>query len=125
MNFSKWEKQEWFIQLKKNVSEFHNKENAVESAKFGFDRDIKIPEWILGIGISLLIFSKIIIDNLEPLWKNIAYLLYLTTAIVLLVGIWKIIILAQRHRVGMMYVYRKKDKQDKEMVQDQIDKRKK
>lgn len=113
MDFSKYEDKKWFVELKKNVDDYNDKNNAIESAKFGYERDIKMPQWVLGIGITLLLVSKGIVDNLEPSFKEIGFLVYLMTAIILLYGMINVIRISQRQRIGMMYVYREKDKWEK------------
>ena len=112
MDFTKYRGKPWFDELEKNVSDYSDKNNAIESAKFGYDRDMRLPQWVLGIGLSLLLLSKDIIDNLQPIFKEVANLVYLITLIVLIIGILTTIVLNKRHRVGMMYLYREKDKQD-------------
>lgn len=113
MDFSQYEDADWFKQLKENVSEYYDKNNAIESAKFGYERDIRIPQWILGIGITIAIASQSIISNLESIWKNISLFVYFAIIIFLLVGILQIREMSNRHRIGMLYVYRKKDEQDR------------
>lgn len=112
MDFSKYETQCWFIQLKNNMKDFKDMNNVIESAKFGYDRDLKVPQWILGIGIAVLAFGKDVIQTLQPFLQNIAIIVYLLTIITLLIGILWIIEMAGRHRISMMYLYREKDKQD-------------
>lgn len=53
-DFSKYENKQWFIELKKNRSDFYNVKNIIESAKEKYERNNRVYEWITGSGLAII-----------------------------------------------------------------------
>jgi len=103
----------WFKKFKTN-RHFKRVENRIEVAKYIFDKDIHITEWIIGIG--LVIFLSVSITNAinSPIqWIRIlAFVLSSFSLITLFIAIILHVMMNNRQRRVMIYLYLLKDKQE-------------
>lgn len=106
----------WFRELKKNREDFSDVNNMIESAKFKFDRDFNTPKWIIGIGFAILFSAGI--SNLStiqnPLIQFLAFWGFIFSAIAFGIALFLILAIDSIQKIAMAYLYREKDKQDKE-----------
>ncbi|MEK6883376.1 MAG: hypothetical protein AABY22_27355, partial [Nanoarchaeota archaeon] len=56
------EDQKWFQDLKENKFGFKKTENRIEYAKFKYEREVHLTEWILGVGLA--VFFSVNISNM-------------------------------------------------------------
>lgn len=106
-------KGKWFKELKKNRKDFKNVGNIIEVAKFKYERDIQMPQWLIGIGMAVFLSINIsgLIQMSEP-WKSIGIAGFIISPIFLLVGMCLLLISDFRQQRAMSWLYREKDKQE-------------
>lgn len=88
----------------------------IESAKYKYERDLRLPQWVLAIGLTLIFAiesSDFLLDpDAPPILLFIAKAIIFASLGVSLVGISKIIYLVRMQQTSMIWLYREKDKQD-------------
>ncbi|UCD20616.1 MAG: hypothetical protein JSW08_02460 [archaeon] len=108
-------KHDWFEDLKGTIRKFKNIDNAIACFKFKYEREMQLPQWVLGIGIAMLLSSNIssIIQSNSDFLKITGIVGYVVSLVLFLVGIILLIVLSNRQKKAMSYLYLEKDKKNK------------
>jgi len=104
---------QWFIELQKNRSEYNDVNNCIEFMKFKYDRDLHLPQWLLGIGITVFLSINLSgILKMNESWADVGIAGFIISAILFFIGIIILIVLVNRQNDAMRYLYRERDKQE-------------
>lgn len=105
----------WFKQFKDEVKKFKNINNALELVKFNSERQLKLPFWLLGLGITIFLSINIsgITSSPIKLLKIIGITAFIISPLSLIIGIILLIKLVNINLKKIDYLYREKDKQEK------------
>ncbi|MCH7851024.1 MAG: hypothetical protein IH845_05260 [Nanoarchaeota archaeon] len=113
MNFKKYEDKKWFKQIKEN-KDFKSIDNRIEVGKYIYDKDTRLLEWFIGIG--LIVLFSVNVGNLlnhPTSWiRTSASIFHSLSLFSIVVSILLHMISDNRHRVAIRYLYLKKDKEE-------------
>ncbi len=106
----------WYRDLKESRKDFYDVSNIIESAKFKYDRELNMPKWIIGIGITAFLGAGYNLKGLaiQPNLMGWVIGFLIASAIFLMLGLGILTKLAKVQQIAMAYLYREKDKQDRE-----------
>jgi len=103
----------WFEEMKSNPLNFKNPKNRIEAAKFCYNLDLKLPQWLIGVSIIILLavdlngFAK-----LGPIFFKVGVGAYVTAFMMILISVYLIGKLANRQKKVMTYLYQELDKKN-------------
>ena len=110
----------WFKELKKIRRKFENVENVIEFFKFRYDKDLQLPQWMLGIGIAFLLSANLSgIFRIENIFlRKVGIFAYIISLIFFLIGTILLVLNVYRQKKAMFYLYKERDKQNSKTKND-------
>lgn len=105
----------WFKDLKRSRKDFNDVDNIIEAAKFKYEKENHVIEWVLGIATALF-FSLNVYNAMKEALKSWMKITLFVGSIFFLVLIVVIIFIyikfLNRQKTAMSWLYREKDKQE-------------